>query len=261
LAHGASVETGLHENCLKQIRSTTKGILQIRRGAVYPDIMRMDTKHGLPAFWQSCRPETVILANGAFPTHPIPLDALDHAKRVVCCDGATTNLTKHGRKPDAIVGDLDSLPESCRRHMGSRVHHDAGQDDNDLAKAFRFCVKQGWRNCVIVGASGLREDHLLGNLGLLVDFAKLAEVALLTDSGVFYPVLKTCELKSFKKQAISLFTFDRKTAVTVDGVRYPVNGAHLMRWWQATLNESTGSSIAVRTQSGPALVFQAYRNI
>ena len=34
-------------------------------------------------------PEAVILANGEYPTHPLPLRMLEEAKFVVCCDGVS----------------------------------------------------------------------------------------------------------------------------------------------------------------------------
>ena len=33
-------------------------------------------------------PEAVILANGEYPTHPLPLRMLEEPKFVVCCDWA-----------------------------------------------------------------------------------------------------------------------------------------------------------------------------
>ena len=33
-------------------------------------------------------PEAVILANGEYPTHVLPLKILEEAKFVICCDGA-----------------------------------------------------------------------------------------------------------------------------------------------------------------------------
>ena len=32
-------------------------------------------------------PEAVILANGDYPTHPIPLQILAYAPYIICCDG------------------------------------------------------------------------------------------------------------------------------------------------------------------------------
>ena len=68
-------------------------------------------------------PEAVILANGEYPTHPLPLRMLEEAKFVVCCDGAANEYISRGHTPDVIIGDGDSLsPEykECTSDSGSR---------------------------------------------------------------------------------------------------------------------------------------------
>ena len=38
----------------------------------------------------------VIVADGTFPQHEIPLGYLKNAKRIVCCDGSTESLLMNG---------------------------------------------------------------------------------------------------------------------------------------------------------------------
>ena len=87
------------------------------------------------------RSKTVILADGNFPTHPVPLALLQGAHRVVCCDGAAVKLLDAGREPDWIVGDLDSLPASLRTRYTARLVVDPCQGQR-LTKAIRFCKAQ-----------------------------------------------------------------------------------------------------------------------
>jgi thiamine pyrophosphokinase len=211
-----------------------------------------------PTLWQVPRPCTVILANGDFPSHPVPTAVLRTAERIVCCDGAAARLTAAGLSPAAIVGDLDSLPAPLRASCADRIHQDPGQDDNDLAKAFRYCLSRGWRRLVILGATGRREDHTLGNLGWLPDFAAEADVALLTDTGTFAAVTGSARFPSHPGQPVSLFTFDGHTVLNARGLRYPVTNLQPVRWWRATLNEALGETFEVSAANGPALVFLAH---
>jgi thiamine pyrophosphokinase len=201
---------------------------------------------------------TVILANGDFPSSARALAALRRAARIVCCDGAAVKLRKAGLEAAAIVGDLDSLPASERRAQAGRVVRDSGQDDNDLSKAFRYCLRQGWREILFLGATGLREDHALGNISLLADFAREASVRMLTDHGEFVPVLKSGRLACRPGQAISIFSLDPATAVTSRGLAYPLRSLRLSRWWQATLNSATGREFSLGFKGGPLLVYLAY---
>ena len=199
-----------------------------------------------------------ILANGAFPTHPAPLAVLRTAERIVCCDGAAANLVAAGLTPAAIIGDLDSLPADLRTRFSDRLHLDQGQADNDLAKAFRYCLQQGWRKLVILGATGLREDHTLGNLAWLADFATQGDVVLLTDTGIFTAITRPTVFVSHPGQQVSFFTFDGKTILHARGLRYPVENLQPTRWWQATLNEASGEQFEVSSEGGPVLVFMTY---
>jgi len=202
--------------------------------------------------------QTVILANGDFPSHATPLAALREARRIVCCDGAADQLWSRGLEPAWIVGDLDSLSPELRARFADRVVPVAEQETNDLAKAFRFCLSRGWRNLTVLGATGRREDHTLGNLSLLADFAAGASVCALTDTGRFTPLVSSAVLPSFKGQPVSIFALDPGVAVYAEGLRYSLDGVSLRRWWRATLNKAEGDRIALTFEGGPLLVFQAY---
>ena len=62
-------------------------------------------------------PEAVILANGEYPTHVLPLKILEEAKFVVCCDGAANEYILRGHTPDIIIGDGDSLSPVSYTHL------------------------------------------------------------------------------------------------------------------------------------------------
>ncbi len=199
---------------------------------------------------------TVILANGQFPRHEWPLSILETAERVICCDGAVAELLAWGgRPPDAIVGDLDSLPPALRERFADRLHHDGNQDTNDLTKALDYCLAQGWKDIAILGATGLREDHTLGNLSLLVDAARRApDVMLVSDHALFLPLRRGGTLPGGPGRPVSIFSFDPAVAIRSSGLRYPLRALRLKRWWQATLNECVGDRFSLRFKGGPLLV-------
>ena len=201
---------------------------------------------------------TVIVANGAFPCHPVPLSFLRKASRIVCCDGATETLLKHGLEPDYIVGDLDSLSQELRQRYNHCLHHDTDQNTNDLTKSVRFCAEKQWNGITILGATGKREDHSLGNISLLADYAAFAEVQLITDYGVFVPLLKSGNFESFAGQQVSVFSLTPDTVFTFRGLKYPLTRENISSWWQGTLNEAMSSEFFIGMDHGRALVFRKY---
>jgi thiamine pyrophosphokinase len=202
---------------------------------------------------------TVLLASGEYPRHETPLRLLAEAERIVCCDGAVNELCAHGLTPDWVVGDLDSISDELRLRFSDRVMCDPSQDDNDLSKAFRFCVKRGWRDLVILGAGGKREDHLLGNIALLADFTAEARVSMVTNYGVFRAFVESpVVLDATPGQQISMFSCDAETRVSGSGFKFPLENLQLRRWWTATLNEAVAPSPGLDFTRGPLVVFQAF---
>ncbi|GHT42258.1 thiamine pyrophosphokinase [Bacteroidia bacterium] len=202
---------------------------------------------------------TVVLANGAFPEHPLPLSVLRNADRIICCDGATEHLLHFGRTPDFIVGDLDSISADLRLQFADILIQIAEQETNDLTKSVHFCIAHGWRELTILGATGKREDHTIGNISLLADYAEKAAVQMLTDYGVFTPQLNPqATYESHAGQQVSLCAFDPTTLFTTKNLVYPLENRAFTSWWQGTLNEAAAENFMVEINAGKALIFREY---
>ncbi len=199
--------------------------------------------------------ETIILADGAFPRHEIPLGYLSRAKQIVCCDGSVKNLLAAGYTPFAIVGDMDSLSEEITEKYKDRLFRDDDQETNDLTKSVLWCSREGYDDLVIVGATGKREDHTIGNISLLADYAKVAKVMMVTDAGILLPFHKCTPIETFAGQQVSIFSFDNRMEITSKGLKYPLVKKKLTRWWEATLNEAVGNRIELDFAGGPVVVF------
>jgi thiamine pyrophosphokinase len=198
---------------------------------------------------------TVILADGSFPLHEIPLGYLKDSERIVCCDGSAGSLVRAGFIPVAIVGDLDSLEDEIAKKYSDRLYGDKDQEKNDLTKAVRWCSEQGFNDIAIIGATGKREDHTLGNISLLAEYAREANVVMITDTGIIRPYLKSCKVSSSPGQQVSVFSIDPDTAISSSGLKYKLGRMKLHNWWRATLNEAIGDSFELRFEGGPLLVY------
>lgn len=200
-----------------------------------------------------------MVANGLFPRRKQTLQMLRQAEYIIACDGAVIELEKH-RQPDAIVGDLDSLPEELRCRYADRLHQVNEQETNDLTKAVNFAKKQGFREVLILGATGLREDHTLGNISLLTQYApEFDRVEMLSDFGCFTPISQTTIFESEPRQQVSLFSLYPNGTVSVSGLRYPIEKRCLLNWWEATLNEALGWEFTVCVEGeANILVYRAF---
>jgi thiamine pyrophosphokinase len=203
-------------------------------------------------------PATIILADGSFPEHEIPLGCLRNASRIICCDGAAGSLIKFGLEPFAIVGDCDSLNKEIFKKYHDRIFKDTGQETNDLTKAVMWAHGSGYDDLVIVGATGKREDHTIGNISLLAEYVRMVRVIMVTDTGIFYPFLESCRVPSIKGQQVSLFSINPETEITSTGLMYPLQERKLRNWWEATLNEAEGDNFELEFNDGSVIVYVAF---
>lgn len=208
-----------------------------------------------------------IIANGLFPNGDWVDELLLRADSVVCCDGALENyLFWTSRHPVAIcnvtvVGDGDSLtPDLLTQAMrqGLEVSHlvVAEQEYNDLTKATRHAVatarEKGFADDHIhidyIGATGLREDHTVGNISLLAYYLETyprISFRMVSDYGTFYPVCGHRRFASRRGQEVSIFSLTPQVPVSAYGLQYPLDESPLTAWWQGTLNVALGDSFEV----------------
>jgi thiamine pyrophosphokinase len=202
--------------------------------------------------------ETVILANGRFPYHKIPLGILKNAKQIVCCDGAAKNLIEFGLEPSIIIGDLDSLDIDIKeKHTDILIKID-DQETNDLTKAVNWCIANSINKVTILGATGKREDHAIGNISLLAEYTNKIKVKMISDYGEFIPITRTTVFESFEGQQVSLFSLNPETIINSENLKYPLSGYKLDAWWKGTLNESTAKQFTVRFDSGKIIVYKLF---
>lgn len=99
---------------------------------------------------------------------------LASADLVVAADGGAQSLERLGRRPDIVVGDLDSIdPDLLERLRASGVpieRHPADKDASDAELAIERAQALGARRIVLLGAAGGdRLDHELANVLLVAD--------------------------------------------------------------------------------------------
>ena len=201
--------------------------------------------------------DAVIVANGDFPSAAVPLQFLTDKHFVVCCDGGANEYIKRGYMPDMIIGDGDSLSEQNHTRFADIIRYDADQQTNDQTKAVKFLLAKGLRRIAIVGATGKRDDHTLGNIALLAEYQKMgADVRSYTDYGVFIPCSGCCTFNCKAGAQVSVFNINAKE-LSSDGLSYPIYD--FTAWWQGTLNQCPTNSFSISAK-GDYIVYITYKS-
>jgi thiamine pyrophosphokinase len=206
----------------------------------------------------------VVVASGAFA--PEDEAWLDGADLVIAADGGADVLDRLGRRPDRLVGDLDSAdPALVGRHAtdGTRVdRHPADKDASDTELAVHAAVAEGADRIDLLGATGGgRLDHALANLLMLAD-QELAGVGLraIADETTVRAVRGGQELAldGDVGDLVSLLPIGGDAiGVTTTGLRWALNAATLRIGRSRGLsNVVVEAGASVRLDTGVLLVFE-----
>lgn len=200
-------------------------------------------------------PTALVVAHGDLYEDAETLRLIEVAQHIVVCDGALERyLELSDRCPDMVIGDGDSVNPADLERIGAPFTKVEEQETNDLTKAVTYALAQGWHEIAIVGATGRREDHTLGNIFLLPDYYKSgAEVRLYSPFGIMMPFCGTVVLETEMGRELSFFAVEPKP-MSARGVAYPFEHRVFTALWQATLNQVTQSRVELWSE-GVALFF------
>ena len=157
---------------------------------------------------------------------------------------------------------MDSLPQELQESFADIIVHETEQDYNDLTKAMRWVLREHPEvmDITILGATGLREDHTIGNLGLLMEYTRLFDlgerrVSMVSDFGTAFAITDSCELHLGEGRRFSLFSADNSLRISSIGLQWPTDGVVFDAWWKATLNRTTEPIVQLTfSHPSPALV-------
>ena len=167
------------------------------------------------------RTDRAVTLVGAGPVDPAVLRrCLALTGAAVAADGGAGALLAAGRAPDAVVGDLDSLPPEDRSRVPSgRIHRVAEQDSTDFEKALARIEAP---LVLAVGFLGGRADHGLAALSVLArGVGPPCVVVSPTDAVVHAPA--SLDLDVAAGTRVSLFPMAPVTGRS-EGLRWPIEG-------------------------------------
>ena len=199
-----------------------------------------------------------IIGNGLFPKKEYPLYLLSQADYIICCDGAFNSYMRYsasyrnGRLPDMIVGDMDSLSPASQKKYQDIIVRYSEQETNDQTKAFNYAVDhfKDISDIFFLASTGKREDHTIGNISLLMEYARERDlqsmginILMVSDSATIFPVTDSTEIECGQGRKISILTPDNSLKIHSEGLEWPLDNVVFDNWWKATLNRATEDTV------------------
>ncbi|MEO7296521.1 MAG: thiamine diphosphokinase [Candidatus Limnocylindria bacterium] len=208
--------------------------------------------------------KVVVVASGELD----PSDGawLHNADLVVAADGGADSLDRLGRRPDLLVGDLDSAEASLVERLaasGTRVErHPIDKEASDTELAIEAAFGAGGSTVVLLGAlGGDRLDHELANLLLLADPAMAGRDLRAVRGGTCVRALHAADRLLLEGEAGDVVTLlpvgGDAGGVTTEGLRWALDAATLrMGRSRGLSNEILNGTASVRIGQGTLLVVE-----
>ena len=192
--------------------------------------------------------------------------------RMMAVDKGMEFFYRNGFEPDVIVGDFDSVSTECLEYYRGCVNTEIItlnpiKDDTDTEFAIRKAIRDGATHITLLGATGTRLDHVMGNIQLLgIPFegtgnAHEVEIELLDAHNRVrlmdhsFGIRKETQFGRY----VSLIPFTPQVkGLTLEGFRYPLQNATLKSFTSLGIsNEIEGEVAKVKFDEGILLIIES----
>jgi thiamine pyrophosphokinase len=189
--------------------------------------------------------------------------------RIIAVDRGVNAVSKLELIPDAIVGDFDSADESVLKEFKSRPLdttweiHKPEKDETDTELAINTAIRLGCTKLILLGATGGRLDHFLGNLHLLYASLKKGVEAAIVDERNWITVTDKERVFEADKVFGTYISFlplsEEVKGITLTGFKYPLLKKNITIGTSLCIsNELTGAAGKMEFDSGILICVESH---
>ena len=147
--------------------------------------------------------------------------------QVITADKGLLYAKRLNIKPDIILGDFDSCNKDIMQEFSTdkKIIVPCEKDDTDTGLAIQKAIETGADEILMIGGTGTRLDHVMGNFGQLFYAHSKGVKAELVDANNRIRVLNHEDTISKKDQFgryVSLIPIYEARGVTLTGFKYPL---------------------------------------
>ena len=183
----------------------------------------------------------------------------DKYNYIIGVDQGNDSLEKLMIEPDMAVGDFDSIDKGLSeryRRLKSWIVLNPVKDYTDTRIAMAKAIELKPESITIVGATGGRLDHLLGNLDILIHAVRAGVPAYILDECNRIRLIdKSCVIKRSEQYGryVSLLPYtERVNGISLRGFAYNLEAASIIK------GETIGISNEIREEEGFVSIEEGY---
>lgn len=187
--------------------------------------------------------------------------------RILAADSGMNALYAAAVTPDIIIGDFDSADEKILRFFQQNKAIDfctlnPEKDDTDTEFAIRESIRRGADSITIIGGTGTRLDHVLGNISLLgIGLEEQVSMELLDEHNRIRMIQDTLILEKETQYGkyVSLIPYGGDVqGITLRGFKYPLSDYTMGGFNSLGIsNEIVDNRAEIRFRSGILLVIES----
>lgn len=176
----------------------------------------------------------------------------------IFCDCGLRHLPRLGVAPGLIVGDFDSYPRPVTEVETIVLPRE--KDDTDTVYAVREALRRGFEDFLLIGMTGGRIDHTLGNLSLLLRLDTLGKKALLLNDDSEMEMVSRGEAEI--PEGFSYFSLlnisGTAKGIRITGAKYPLEDAEITCDYQYGISNEVlpGQTARVSVREGRLLLIR-----
>ncbi|AFJ90482.1 thiamine diphosphokinase [Blattabacterium sp. (Blaberus giganteus)] len=200
-------------------------------------------------------PEVGLFLNGETP--PFLEKKFSFYKKIFAVDGAFYYLNRYGISVDYVIGDFDSLSISKKDvPLETLLLKTYDQRYTDFDKALNIIYHKGFLNINVWGASGMEQDHFLGNLSTALKYKKKLSIIFHDKHHFYFFSDKKTSFYHKKNKKVSLFPFPKVEGLYTYGLKYSIKKGLLKIGKNIGIrNEAYSQRIEINYKKGELLIF------
>ena len=166
----------------------------------------------------------VIIGGAQIKNYNRIISKLNKEDFFIFCDSGLKHQEKLNIQPNLIIGDFDSI-EKPKIDVETIVLPTV-KDDTDTFYAVKEALKRGFNEYLLIGVTGNRLDHTLGNLSALLYLYNQGKDAKIIDDYSVRQIVDNDPVIIDKAKYFSLLNISgTATGVNIENAKYPLKDA------------------------------------
>jgi thiamine pyrophosphokinase len=205
--------------------------------------------------------KVIIISGGNPPTQKLLMKEITEDTFLIGADSGANCLYDYNIHPDLLVGDFDSIDKKVLNYFKKNNCiidiYPTEKDYTDTEIAVKKALSMKPNEIVLLGCTGSRIDHLLGNIGMLKICLENGVNASVKDENNNIRLIDTStSLKGTVGEIFSVQSYgDEIVGLTIEGAKYPLTDYNLKIGESITIsNEFVTPLVELKFKTGTLMV-------